>query len=94
MTELLEIPQTERERIEEIGAADLVVGIFAPFTAPQFEAAVASVRDSIGWELMESDRFPPSSHCLFTHCFRLSKTRLLASGGLSRRSGKRRLAWE
>ncbi|MBZ5602117.1 MAG: hypothetical protein LAO79_07415, partial [Acidobacteriia bacterium] len=48
MTELLEIPQTERERIEEIGAADLVVGIFAPFTAPQFEAAVASVRDSIG----------------------------------------------
>ncbi len=48
MTELLEIPQTERERIEEIGAADLVIGIFAPFTTPQFESTVASVRDSIG----------------------------------------------
>ena len=48
MPELLELPQTERQRIEELGAADLVIGVFAPFTAQQFETILANVRDSIG----------------------------------------------
>ncbi len=48
MLELAEIPQTARERIEEIGAADLVVGIFAPFTPDSLEATLARMRESIG----------------------------------------------
>ena len=32
MLELTEIPQTARERLEEVGASDLVIGVFAPFT--------------------------------------------------------------
>jgi hypothetical protein len=47
MLELTEIPQTARERIQEIGAADLVIGIFSPSTTPVFEAAVAGIRESV-----------------------------------------------
>lgn len=47
MLELTEIPQTARERIDEIGAADLVIGILSPFTPEQFEAALAAVRESV-----------------------------------------------
>src|SRR5262249_25351736 len=48
MLELVEIPQTARERIEEIGTADLVIGVFAPFTPDGLERTVARMRESIG----------------------------------------------
>src|SRR5437868_10983952 len=47
MLELTEIPQPTRERIEEIGVADLVLGIFAPFTTEAFDTAVLRIRESI-----------------------------------------------
>jgi len=47
MLEVTEIPQTSRERIEEIGAAELVIGIFSPFTERNFETAVAGIRESV-----------------------------------------------
>ena len=47
MLELAEIPQTSRERIEEIGNADLVVGIFAPFSSAMFAALVSDIHESI-----------------------------------------------
>jgi hypothetical protein len=47
MLELTEIPQTSRERIQEIGAADLVIGIFSAFSPPVFEKTVAGIRESV-----------------------------------------------
>jgi hypothetical protein len=47
MLELTEIPQTARERIEEIGAADLVIGIFAPFTPESLDLAVTRVHECV-----------------------------------------------
>jgi hypothetical protein len=46
MIELAEIPQQARERVEQIGAADLVVAILAP--AAQLESVAARVRESVG----------------------------------------------
>ena len=48
MLELTEIPQDSRERIEEIGAADLVIGLFSPVAPETFDSAVAAVRESVG----------------------------------------------
>src|SRR5690348_14898107 len=47
MLELTEISQTAREHIEEIGVADLVIGIFSPFASDQAEAALAGIRESV-----------------------------------------------
>jgi len=47
MLELTEIPQTARDRIEEIGAADLVVGVFAPFTPESFDRAMHRIGESV-----------------------------------------------
>jgi hypothetical protein len=48
MLDLTDIPQTTRETIEEIGAADLVIGILAPFTPDTLEAAVTGISRSVG----------------------------------------------
>jgi hypothetical protein len=48
MLELTEISPTDRERIEEIGVADLMIGIFSPFTAEEFETAMNAVCESVG----------------------------------------------
>ena len=47
MVELENIPQTERERIEKLGGADIVIGILAVFPAAELEAALIKVRDSL-----------------------------------------------
>ncbi|MGH9558891.1 MAG: hypothetical protein ACRD30_06580 [Bryobacteraceae bacterium] len=47
MPQLAEIPQPVRARIEQIGAADLVIALFAPGAQSEFESVVASIRESL-----------------------------------------------
>lgn len=47
MTELENIPQAERERIEKLGGADLVIGILAAGAPAELEPALAKARDSL-----------------------------------------------
>ena len=44
---IAEIPQPTRERLEQIGAADLVIAVLAPATPEALEAAIARSRESV-----------------------------------------------
>lgn len=46
MPELAEIPQQARERIAEIGGADVVIGILAPGEHDRFNAIISDIRES------------------------------------------------
>jgi hypothetical protein len=46
MPELAEIPQQARDRIAEIGGADVVIGILAAGERERFNAVIADIRDS------------------------------------------------
>ena len=48
MLALEEIPPASRERLDQIGAADLVIGLLVPAPNETLEAAIARARESVG----------------------------------------------